>query len=87
MRGRAWRVACAALSVFLAADLLVTSAALVRWRRRAEGAGPAANPVVRWIDASFGDEAMAARFPNMRFCGAETPPPSAPSEAEQGSGA
>lgn len=87
MRGRAWRVACAALSVFLAADLLVTSAALVRWRRRAEGAGPAANPVVRWIDASFGDEAMAARFPNMRFCGAETPPPSAPSEAEQEFGA
>lgn len=87
MRGRAWRVACAALSVFLAADLLVTSAALVRWRRRAEGAGPAANPVVRWIDASFGDEAMAARFPNMRFCGAETPPPSALPKAEQGFGA
>lgn len=77
MQGRIWKIACALLTIFLVIDLLVTFAALVRWRSRESGAETAANPVVHWIDASFGDEAMAVRFPNMRFCGAETSPSSA----------
>lgn len=40
LRGNGARVLCAVMSVFMAANLLVTSAAIVRWRDR--GAGIAA---------------------------------------------
>lgn len=64
LRGKGARVFCAVMSVFMAANLLVTSAAIVRWRDRGEASG---SPFVQWIDSTYNDSTMAGIFPNMVF--------------------
>lgn len=66
MRGKGWRVACVCVSVFMAVNLLVTAAAVTRWRSRTEGAAPA-SAAAQWLDAAYDDRTMAALFPNMTF--------------------
>ena len=66
MRGKVWRVACAGLTVFLVADMVVTSMCLVRWRDRHEGV-PADNRIEQVIDDIYPDEAMEKRFCNWYF--------------------
>ena len=66
MRGKAWRVACAGLTVFLVADMVVTSMCLVRWRDRHEGI-PADNRIEQMIDDIYPDEFMEKRFCNWYF--------------------
>lgn len=66
MRGRAWRAACVGLTIFLVADMVVTSICLVRWRDRHEGI-PADNRVEQVIDARYPDEVMEKRFCNWYF--------------------
>ena len=66
MKGTGWRIACVAMTVFMAVNLLVTSAAITRWRTRAAGE-PANNPVAQWLDNTYGDETMTRLFPNMQF--------------------
>ena len=66
MKGTGWRIACVAMTVFMAVNLLVTSAAITRWKTRAAGE-PANNPVAQWLDNTYGDETMTRLFPNMQF--------------------
>ena len=47
-------------------NLVVTSAALVRWRDR-QAEVPATNQVARLIDDVFDDEFMEKRYCNMKF--------------------
>lgn len=83
MRGKAWRVACAGLTIFLVADMVVTSMCLVRWRDRHEGI-PADNRVEQVIDARYPDEVMEKRFCNWYFIGLPGRPATGP--CAQGSG-
>ena len=64
LRGKGARVLCAVMSVFMAANLLVTSAAIVRWRDRGEASD---SPFVQWIDSTYDDSTMLGIFPNMVF--------------------
>lgn len=66
MKGTGWRIACVAMTVFMAVNLLVTSAAITRWKTRTAGE-PANNPVAQWLDDTYGDQTMARLFPNMQF--------------------
>ncbi|MGN0983524.1 MAG: putative ABC transporter permease, partial [Gemmiger sp.] len=51
------------LVVFMAANILVSSAALARVGQRADGA-PAANRVEVWLDEHYDDATMARIYPN-----------------------
>lgn len=66
MKGTGWRIACVGMTVFMAVNLLVTSAAVTRWRTRMEGA-ETSNPVIQWLDHTYDNEAMERLFPNMQF--------------------
>lgn len=66
MRGNGWRIACVAMTVFMAVNLLVTSAAVTRWRARMAGE-EADNPVIQWLDDTYDDQTMSRLFPNMQF--------------------
>ena len=50
----------------MAANLLVTAAAVTRWRTRAADE-ESANPVVQWLDSTYSDQTMEKLFPNMQF--------------------
>lgn len=68
MQGRVWDVSCACLSVFMVANLLVTSAAVSRWGKRLEKPDVMpANSVESFLDERFGNERMESTFPNMVF--------------------
>ena len=56
------------VAVFLAADLLLSGAAVYRAGRRAEGA-PATNVVAQWLDETYPDEVIAEKYPSMDFVG------------------
>ena len=58
---------CRAAAVCMAVNLLLTSAALLRWHERVMTSTPASNRVEAWIDHSWPDERMHSRFPNMIF--------------------
>ena len=66
MRGKIWHILCGFLTVFLIADMIVTSMCLVRWRDRHEGA-EADNWIERVIDDAYPDEFMEKRFCNWYF--------------------
>ena len=66
MKGRGWRIVCAGMTIFMVVNLLVSSAAITRWRTRGEEP-QASNPVVQWLDNTYDDQTMARLFPNMRF--------------------
>ena len=66
MQGRGWQIACGVLTVFMAVNLVVTSAAITRWRTRDEEPRPS-NAAVQWLDEHYDDQAMERIFPNMEF--------------------
>lgn len=66
MQGKGWRGACIGMTIFMAANLLVTAAAVTRWRTRAADE-ESANPVVQWLDSTYSDQTMEKLFPNMQF--------------------
>lgn len=66
MQNRFWRVVCVALTVFMAADLALTSAAVLRWRARLQDV-PASNRVERILDDRYDDETMGKIFSNLVF--------------------
>lgn len=69
MKGKFWSIGCAALSVFMAADLLLSAAAVLRWRDRLSDAPPAENAVERFLDEKYDNETMAGIYSNMVFPG------------------
>lgn len=66
MKGRGWQVACGVLTVFMVINLVVTSAAITRWRTRDEAPQPS-NAAIQWLDEHYDDQTMERIFPNMEF--------------------
>lgn len=64
--GRCGRIACAVLSVFVALDLSVTAAFILRWSARHHNIG-ADTELGRQIDAQAPDDWMERRFVDWRF--------------------
>lgn len=60
-------------TVFMCVNLLMTCAALGRWQERVETALPASNGLEAWLDASWPDERLQDRFPNMQFVSRTAP--------------
>lgn len=58
---------CKTAAIFMCINLLLTSAALMRWHERTIHASPADNAVEEYLDARWPDEKMQNRFPNMVF--------------------
>ncbi len=67
--GRFWEICRIVLTLFLAADLLLSAATVLRWRDRVETAGhpTTQNAFVRFLDEKYGDDAMQRIYPNMTF--------------------
>lgn len=61
MQGRGWKIACVGLSIVLAADIIATSACLIRWSSRHRGAS-AGNRMEQMIDQAYPNEIMQKRF-------------------------
>lgn len=56
------------MTVLMCVNLLMTSAALMRWEKRVHHTStPADNAVERYLDARWPDERLRERFPNMTF--------------------
>ena len=66
IQGKALNAACVSLSVFMAVNLMVTVAALVRWQQRQNDI-PAKSVVGEVLDNHFSDADMVRLYPNMRF--------------------
>lgn len=66
MNGKVWTALCVALSAFMVVNLMVTSAAVIRWGERLESV-PASNDFEEFLDEKYDDEAMSEIFPNMKF--------------------
>lgn len=66
MVGTGWTVACICLSVFMAVNLLVTAACIIRWSYRHRGIAPR-NQMERYIDETWDDSRMEKRFCEWRF--------------------
>lgn len=64
------RLLCAAMSAFMCLNLLLTSAALLRWQERTTSSAPASNAVEAYLDQHWPDERLRERFPNMEFVSA-----------------
>lgn len=60
---------CRAMTVFMCVNLLLTSAALLRWQERVLDNSPASNAVEAYLDQTWPNERMRERFPNMEFVG------------------
>lgn len=67
MTGKFWNLACLILTVIVVADLAFSAAALMRWKERVTANLPPRNSVERFLDKSYGDEAMQEYYPNMKF--------------------
>ncbi len=71
MENRFWRVGCIALSVFMAVNLLLSAATVMRWRERITDNSPPANAFEQFLDETYDNEAMEKNYPNMKFSGQE----------------
>ena len=67
MEGKCWRIVCIALSVFMAVNLLLSSAAVIRWKDRLTDNPPAANAFEQFLDNTYDNDFMKKNYPNMKF--------------------
>lgn len=63
MRGRAWNIAAAFVSVFMAVNLIFTAMTVLRWSERQKDL-PASNMWEEYADERYGDDKMEDIFPN-----------------------
>lgn len=61
MQGTGWRVACAAVSIFMIINISFTLVCMVRWRDRRAGIA-ATTQIGQYVDKKYDDAAMAKRF-------------------------
>ncbi|MCM1284937.1 MAG: putative ABC transporter permease [Acetobacter sp.] len=66
MHGDVYDITCICLSVFMAINLLVTSACIFRWSERHRGISPR-NSVEQYIDETYDDSRMQDRFCEWQF--------------------
>jgi len=67
MQGTVWTFACVILTVFMVANLLLTSVAVLRWGERVKDASPASNIVEEFFDEHYDNDKMSYIFTNMKF--------------------
>lgn len=65
-RGKTAKILCAILTAFMVVNILVSSAAVLRWRERINNMPPS-NEAEESLDQFFDDETMEKIYPNMRF--------------------
>lgn len=65
-RGHIAKAACMILTVFMVANLLVSSCAVLRWRKRINDI-PASNKVEELLDKFYDDKTMTEIYSNMKF--------------------
>ena len=68
MQGKGWKITAIMLTAFMAVNLAVTAAAVIRWHNRTTGDVLQASRVAQFLDAAYNDDTMARLFPNMMFC-------------------
>jgi len=61
MQGTGWKVACAALSIFMIINLSFTLVCMVRWRDRRAGIA-ATTQIGQYVDSKYDDAMMSSRF-------------------------
>lgn len=66
LHGKTARIVCILVSVFLAVDMAVSAAAVLRWGARQDEI-PAANQVESLLDQYYGDEKMERIYSNLMF--------------------
>lgn len=66
MRGKFWMILCISATVFMAVNLIVSAAAVMRWSKRI-AQEPAANRVEQFLDDTYDDDTMERLYPNMVF--------------------
>ncbi len=66
LKGRKWNIACAAFTIVLAVDLILTSVAMVRWSERHYGISPIFK-IAKQFDMLAPDEWMQTRFMEWKF--------------------
>lgn len=66
MTGKGWKIACVLLSLFMAVNLLLSAAAVSRWKTRQDNP-KSSNPVIQWLDNTYNDQRMETLFPNLHF--------------------
>ncbi|MDE7170755.1 MAG: putative ABC transporter permease, partial [Oscillospiraceae bacterium] len=62
MEGKFWRIGCIALSVFMAVNLLLSSAAVMRWKDRLTDHTPAANAFEQLLDNTYDIDFMKKNY-------------------------
>ncbi len=67
MNGKFWTVSCFALSVFMAVNLAVSAAAVMRWKVRVTEQTPPANAFESFLDVHFDNDKMKKVYSNMKF--------------------
>ena len=60
-QGTGWKVACAALSIFMIINLSFTLVCMVRWRDRRAGIA-ATTQIGQYVDSKYDDAMMSSRF-------------------------
>lgn len=66
MKSPVWNVSSIVLSVFMAANMLLSAAAVLRWRDRLSGS-EAGNAVEEFLDDTYGNDTMKDIYKNMIF--------------------
>ena len=63
------RIGCPVLSVFMAVNLFLSAAAVMRWKNRLTDNIPAASIFEQFLDETYDNDAMERLYPNMNFLG------------------
>lgn len=66
MRRKYWRILCIFATTFMAVNLIVSAAAVMRWSKRI-AQEPAANKVEQFLDDTYDNGTMERLYPNMVF--------------------
>lgn len=69
MEGGFWQIGCVMLSVFTLANLLLSAAAVMRWKDRLTDDTPTANAFKQFLDETYNNDFMKKHYPNMKFLG------------------
>ena len=67
MQGPVWIFTCALLTVFMVANLLLTSVAVLRWGERVKDNSPPSNSVEEFFDENYDNDKMTYIFTNIKF--------------------
>ena len=67
MQGPVWIFTCVILTVFMVANLLLTSVAVLRWGERVKDNSPPSNIVEEFFDENYDNDKMTYIFTNMKF--------------------